>query len=241
MKTKYNQLALVSLTKKVLSNQNPKTSNQSGFSLVESLVAVVVVGVLLTGIAPFLALTFGQRVQARRIDQATQAARQYIEGVRGGTIPIPTQFNNANFNTSNLGVPVLTALPTDSGTQISTDGLPFNPSNPQHLVIQPIRSTCVAPLVVASCNSSAANLDAVKLQGYRLSVRVYRADAFSTTPIVVQAPVAADGSSTVQSAFSATLGSRSRPLVVMQSEITTTSVGNSLGTTFTDYQNRLGN
>ncbi|CAN1209864.1 hypothetical protein TUMEXPCC7403_06540 [Tumidithrix helvetica PCC 7403] len=245
--SKYNQPALVCLGKKVLSSQTQKTSSQAGFSLVESLVAVVVVSVLLTGIAPFLALTFGQRVQARRIDQATQAARAYIDGLRSGTIQVPNDpalnQTDARFDDPvtypNLNVDVLTALPNTAltpGTLVSTDGTPFSTSNPQHLVIQAMRSRC---LPVATCNNS--DVAAIRLQGYRVSIRVYRADAF-VAPIALLPPVnTANGSSYTQSAFSGTLGSKSRPLLVMQSDITANSTGTTTGTTFRNYQDRLGN
>jgi prepilin-type N-terminal cleavage/methylation domain-containing protein len=238
---KYKQSALVCLVKKVWSSQPQKDSDQAGFSLVESLVAVVVVSVLLTGIAPFLALTFGQRVQARRVDQATQAARAYLDGLRSGAIPVPSQFNNGNFNTPDLGIPALTTLPTDPGTRVSTDGTPFNTSNPQHLVIQAIRSPC-EPVPTGCTNNT--DLNAVRVQGYRVSIRVYRADAFESGTAALVTPFNASATSlgTSQSAFSGTLGSKSRPLLVMQSDIvansSTTGTG---GTTFRNYQDRFGN
>jgi len=63
-------------------------SNQSGFSLLESLMAVAVVGILMTAILPMMVVTTSSRVQARRIDLASQAARSYIDGVRSGTVNI---------------------------------------------------------------------------------------------------------------------------------------------------------
>jgi prepilin-type N-terminal cleavage/methylation domain-containing protein len=247
---KHNHHPSAWLIKKILSVPTKKVSaqvsSQSGFSLVESLVAVVVVSVLLTGIAPFLALTFGQRVQARRIDQATQAARTYIEGVRSGTIPVPNDPANnataAQFGTSNLNVAVLTALPDQTlspSTLISTDGTAFSTSNPQHLVIQAIRSACIPVAPAITCdNTIGAN---VRQQGYRLSVRVYRADAFNSAGVPVsplQLPFISGGS-VLQSPSTATLGSRSRPLVVMQSDIIASGVNGSVGTSFTDYQTRF--
>ncbi|MEE3716805.1 prepilin-type N-terminal cleavage/methylation domain-containing protein [Tumidithrix elongata RA019] len=260
MKTTYNlskcnQPALVCLAKKVSSRQAQKISNQAGFSIVESLVAVVVVSILLAAMAPFLAFTANARVQARRIDQATQAARAYIEGVRAGAIPVPSQFNNAQFNNPatypNLNVGVLTALPTDPGTLISTDGKPFSTSNPQHFVIQPFRSACITPPSAATCDNTSTGAAAIRVQGYRIGVRVYRADAFNSstgalgsgsTVVTLLAPVnASTGASYIQSGLSGTLGSQSRPLVVMQSDVTANSVGGSTSTSYTDYVNRFGN
>jgi prepilin-type N-terminal cleavage/methylation domain-containing protein len=62
---------------------------QSGFTLIEALLAIIIVSVLLVAIAPVIALSVATRVQARRVEQATQAARTYIDGVRSGQIEIP--------------------------------------------------------------------------------------------------------------------------------------------------------
>ena len=60
----------------------------SGFSLIESLVAAVVVGIMIAAIAPMIALSTSARINARRIDQATQAGRSYIDAVRGGVVDV---------------------------------------------------------------------------------------------------------------------------------------------------------
>jgi prepilin-type N-terminal cleavage/methylation domain-containing protein len=71
--------------------QQASPSSQSGFTIIESLVAVVVVGILLTAIAPVIILSVATRVQARRVELATDAAQTYIDGVRSKTIdPPPT-------------------------------------------------------------------------------------------------------------------------------------------------------
>jgi prepilin-type N-terminal cleavage/methylation domain-containing protein len=131
----------------------------SGYTLLESLMALVVVGILITSVAPMLALTTASRVQARRVDQATQALRAYIDGVRGGVIPIPQKFV-APISVSppttpalafsalapNFGFPPspsLSGYPTapdrDPGTLVDTNGNGFSVDDPQDLVIQAIR------------------------------------------------------------------------------------------------------
>lgn len=65
------------------------SSTQSGFTIIEALLAVIVVTVLLVGIAPVIALSVATRVQARRVELATQAARTYINGVRAGQTALP--------------------------------------------------------------------------------------------------------------------------------------------------------
>lgn len=51
--------------------------------------AIVILTIMLVGVAPFIVLATATRVQARRVEMATQAARAYIDGVRTGAIPPP--------------------------------------------------------------------------------------------------------------------------------------------------------
>jgi prepilin-type N-terminal cleavage/methylation domain-containing protein len=62
---------------------------QSGFTIIECLLGIILVSILLTAIAPVIALSVATRVQARRVEQATQAAKSYIDGIRAGKIPSP--------------------------------------------------------------------------------------------------------------------------------------------------------
>lgn len=75
-----------------LKKQQQKTScSDSGFTIIESLVAIIVVAILLTAIAPVLVMSTATRVQARRVELATQAAKSFIDGVRTGAIAAPSQ------------------------------------------------------------------------------------------------------------------------------------------------------
>lgn len=65
------------------------SSTQSGFTLIECLLAIVIVGVLMVAVAPALVLSAATRVQARRVEMATQAAQTYIDNLRAGKIPPP--------------------------------------------------------------------------------------------------------------------------------------------------------
>ncbi|HAA33023.1 MAG TPA: hypothetical protein DCE56_41525, partial [Cyanobacteria bacterium UBA8553] len=64
-------------------------SSQSGFTIIESLLALMVVAALLVAISPVLVLATANRVQAKRVELATNAAKAYIDGVRSGTIVPP--------------------------------------------------------------------------------------------------------------------------------------------------------
>jgi prepilin-type N-terminal cleavage/methylation domain-containing protein len=138
-------------------------SKPSGYTLLESVMAMVVLGILITSVAPMLALTTASRVQARRVDQATQALRAYIDGVRGGVIPIPQKFLTPlsvippitpalafGSMSPDFGFPPnpsLTGYPfasnRDPGTLIDTNGNGFSVDDPQDLVIQAIRPIAI--------------------------------------------------------------------------------------------------
>jgi prepilin-type N-terminal cleavage/methylation domain-containing protein len=69
--------------------QPPTPSIESGFTLIECLIAIIIVGVLMVAIAPAVVLATATRLQARRVELATQAARTYVDGVRSGSIATP--------------------------------------------------------------------------------------------------------------------------------------------------------
>lgn len=66
-----------------------RAKRDGGFTIVESLLAIIIVGILLVGIAPVVVLSVATRIQARRVESATQAARTYIEGTRATSIQAP--------------------------------------------------------------------------------------------------------------------------------------------------------
>uniref|UniRef100_A0ACD5GZB7 Prepilin-type N-terminal cleavage/methylation domain-containing protein n=1 Tax=Desertifilum tharense IPPAS B-1220 TaxID=1781255 RepID=A0ACD5GZB7_9CYAN len=48
------------------------SASDSGFTLLESLMAIVILTIMLVGVAPFIVLATATRVQARRVEMATQ-------------------------------------------------------------------------------------------------------------------------------------------------------------------------
>src|SRR4028118_1390884 len=92
-------------------------SAQSGFTIIESLMALMVAAILLTVLSPLVVLSTSYRVQARRIDLATQAARSYIDGLRSDSISPPT--TRVDLTLPEMGAAAPTAKPdplTDPGT-----------------------------------------------------------------------------------------------------------------------------
>jgi prepilin-type N-terminal cleavage/methylation domain-containing protein len=208
----------------------------SGYTLLESIMALVVVGILITSVAPMLALATASRVQARRVDQATQAFRAYNDGVRGGALPIPQKFvvvdPNVDFKPPFYSFPPVATMITapETGTLVDTNGNGFSVDDPQDLVIQAIRPIAfctlgipavvgppavpaVPPVACPRTNATeiAAETDKAKKQGFVMVTRVYRADAFANG--------AAPTGTEQANVFIGTLGSRENPLVSSIGEI----------------------
>lgn len=200
-----------------------KPTKPSGYTLLESLMAIVVVAILVAAVAPMLALTTASRVQARRVDQATQALRAYIDGVRGGALPPPQKFVVVDpdfaFKPPFYDYPPATSLSgyvtasdRDPGTLVDTNGNGFNINDPQDLVIQAIRPIATAtPRLLIADKNTPAELDLARKQGYIMVLRVYRADAFSggNTPDLTEQPNVLIGG----------VGSRRNPLVSTFAEV----------------------
>jgi hypothetical protein len=153
---------------------------------------------MLIGISPLVVISASARVQARRIDLATQAGRSYIDGLRSNSIPPPStvkDLSQANLEAEE-GPP--TSLPSDPGAcldknlnSIECTGGTEKP----FLVIQAMRN----------------GPDPVDSGGYCVAIRVYRGDAFDGGASPTQTQV-----------FKNSLtNSKDYPVVVMRAEILT--------------------
>jgi prepilin-type N-terminal cleavage/methylation domain-containing protein len=164
-------------------NKQELTSNDSGFTIIESLMAIVVVSILMVAIAPAIVLSVATRVQAKRVELATDAASSYIDAVRSATILPPAIITKAT-TTSPEPVP-----DAPSGTLTCAKSSDYCTSP----VTNPATSSlfCVNGDSQEGCQNT-SNKDMVVQafgyhptstnpeNGYKLSVRVYRADAFKT-------------------------------------------------------------
>ncbi len=168
-------------------------SRQGGFTIIESLVAIVVVSVLLAAIAPVLVLSVATRVQARRIEFATQAAKSYIDGVRTKKIdpPAPPATDTAlkDFpaptNPGSLNCAANSYCTTTGTTSTGT------PPSPTNLYCIDFDGVTVPPSTNATdppkCQNTSTTDMVVQVfrnktstTGYALGVRVYRANAFKS-------------------------------------------------------------
>ncbi len=216
----------------------------SGFSLLESLVAVAVVGILIAAITPMVALTTSARINSRRVDQATQAARSYIDAVRGGVIDTTNFPNNlvqsnavasstnaqAQYTFESIVAPTLTTFPisttacqniannvpsgTVQGICVSPTGNAYSSANPQNFYSDP-QNFFIQPMRSGPLNTVTTASTDLKNQGFWLAVRVYRADAlFSGLTLLTGTETACSR----QSSFGNPLP-RNCPLVTMRSQI----------------------
>ncbi|MDJ0696180.1 hormogonium polysaccharide secretion pseudopilin HpsB [Mastigocoleus sp. MO_188.B34] len=206
-------------------------SGEAGFTIIESLIAIIVVGILLTAIAPVIVLSVGTRVQSKRVELATQAAKTYIDGVTSGSIespPITQKDSNliaqVNAPSGNLNCKTdneYCSSPKDKTYQVycldgSGDGT-CKKDDPKDMLVQAF---------AYNPSTDEAN------SGYRLGIRVYRADAFKDGKSLEKSD---DKKKATQSSFSGAISKLKAPLLEMTTDIA------SRNTTFADFCSRLEN
>jgi len=183
-----------------------KQSQQDGFTIIESLMAIIVVSILMIAIAPAIALSVANRVQARRIEFGTQAARAYIDGVRSQvvTAPLDTTSMTPNAPTS------ATSLSCSANSYCTSTATSTTPTN-LYCIDGNADGNCTntqpRDMIIQAFRFNGNNTTATT--GYSLGVRIYRADAFSDTTALTSNPI--------QSPVG--IGNRKAPLVVMTTEI----------------------
>jgi type II secretory pathway pseudopilin PulG len=210
---------------------NFRQSSESGYTILEGLMAILVVSALITMVGPVIAFSAGTRVQARRVELATQAAKTYMNAIRANpydknstintelvdgitNIAVPPAVTVANFGAPvgvDLNCPNTNAYCTaPAGLYcVDFDNLPANQpgctnDSLSDMIIQPIRlQGAVDPLT----NKDDPN------KGYKLAIRVYRANSF--TPGIGNNLQKTTPSTNVTNA----LGNRNAPLVTMSSDI----------------------
>lgn len=234
----------------------PRNSD-AGFTLIESLLAVVVVAILLVSIGPIVAFSAATRVQSRRVELGIQAARGYISAVQSGAVVAPPIWdvgagNPISLELKNTDVPDGAANLTCNANSYCTapvdttrwalycvdqDGGGCTTDSPKDFVIQAFG---VQPNQDPALANNYNNNDAKQALerpniGYNLGIRVYRANAFAQNPRVDLKSSASPTTTGETKARIVTsgLGSRSLPIVEM-----TTDVSNS-ATDYQDYCNRL--
>ncbi len=224
--------------------QQQKTScNDSGLTIVESLVALLVAAILLAAIAPVLVLSTATRVQARRVELAAQAAKTFIDGIRSGAttrsgvvIAVPSAITPTLAEPSTTLKRNLTDAPGDY--LINTTKMPV-PNNTTKGSLYCFNND--GSLSNPDCTSNTDKLFYIQASriaqstavndGYRLSIRVYRADVDFSKTLTAST---GETNKKTQNTYTGGLGDRQSPLLEM-----TTDIANS-STSFKALCQRLG-
>jgi hypothetical protein len=226
-------------------------SPESGYTILEGLMAVVVVSVMLLAIGPVIAFSVGTRVQAKRVELATQAGKSYIDKVKSGEIKIyhidhpdrtlPFKTDKSSWLT--------TSPPANASLSCTVDAPTATDPNPDKILIP-----CTTPSGLycmdfdgGGCTSGTPSVTDMVVQGivydktpnstitttqsYQLAVRVYRANSFGPG-ITLKTPTDSDPLKS-DSLTTNALGNRGLPLVMMKTEVLPS------GATFENIRDRL--
>jgi type II secretory pathway pseudopilin PulG len=213
---------------------NFRQSSESGYTILEGLMAILVVSALITMVGPVIAFSAGTRVQARRVELATQAAKTYMNAIRANpynknsTIPelvdgitniaVPPE------TVANFGAPVGVDLDCPNTNAYCTapaglycidfDNLPADnlPANQPGCSNKSLSDMIIQPIRLQGAVDPLTNKDDPN-KGYKLAIRVYRANSF--TPGIGNNLQKTTPSTNVTNA----LGNRNAPLVTMSSDI----------------------
>lgn len=211
--------------------QKHNINKDAGFTIMESLIAMVVVSSLMLAISPVLILSASTRVQSRRVELSAQIARSFIDGVRSGRI-------TAQYIAD--ATPILTAsasrniISNTNEYLISSASMPA-PTSATNLYCVQSDGTILTP----DCSSNQNNLFYIQAgrtsinnsdpkDGYRLAVRVYRKD------IDFEKTVLANTNNTKNTQAVVGSGNKQAPLVEIIADIANNN------TSFTALCNRLG-
>lgn len=213
--------------------QSSKSGSESGFTIIESLAAIIVVTLLMVGITPMLGLAVANRVQARRVELASQAARTYIDYLRSEEDATkhpaietdPAIGSDLNQLKSRRAINSTGTLTCNDGAYCTTPG-----GNELFCVDGNGDGACnnetLADMVVQGVGYNPST-GATARDGYYLLVRVYRADAFKGT-----GDLKTEG---LQRIVTAGVPDRTLPVVQMTTEMV---VGGSGGTSYQDFWDR---
>jgi prepilin-type N-terminal cleavage/methylation domain-containing protein len=216
--------------------QKHNINKDAGFTIMESLIAMVVVSSLMLAISPVLILSASTRVQSRRVELSAQIARSFIDGVRSGRITAE-DITPVNININQNALSSRNITNSTDGYLISSASMPA-PISGERLYCVQSDGTILPP----DCSSNQNNLFYIQARrtringsdpkdGYRLAVRVYRQDIEFDNP---DRPVLANTNNTKNTQAVVGSGNKQAPLVEIIADIANNN------TSFTDLCNRLG-
>ncbi|MCW5313721.1 prepilin-type N-terminal cleavage/methylation domain-containing protein [Nostoc sp. KVJ3] len=198
--------------------QISQLSGESGFTIIESLVAIIIVAILLAAIAPTIVIATATRVQSKRVELATQAVRTFIDGLKIGAVTPPTTTitpdgtlagNLLTTNTTSMPVPTATTslyCVTKDANNNLTITAPNCTSNLFYIQAAKVIVTGSTPI-----NTTTGQ----PIDGYGLGIRVYRSDIDFTKTV----NASTSSNNNRQKTFTGSLGSTQSPLVEMTTVI----------------------
>ena len=227
---------------------NQRSPSQEGYTILEGLMAVIVVSVMLLAIGPVIAFSVGTRVQAKRVELATQAGKSYIDKVKSGQIKIDHPNRTLPFKTDTSSW-LTTSPPANASLSCAPDTPTATDPNPDKILIP-----CTTPSGLycmdfdgGGCESGTPSVTDMVVQGivydktpnstitttksYELAVRVYRANSFGAG-ITLKTPNSGNPLKS-NSLVTNAVGDRTQPLVIMTTEVLPTTG------TFGDIEKRL--
>lgn len=237
----------------------PRPNSEAGLTLIESLLAVIVVAILVVAIGPVIALSAATRIQARRVEWGAQAARSYLDGIRAGTITPPPIFEydpsgadataklqDTIAELNNVTAPPSGTLNCDPASPPSGYGSGYcgNPAPTSNYALYCIdgngNGQCTAndikDFVVQASGvrrpPAAGTLTQTQRaeRGYLMSIRVYRADGFQGSEAFLKSD---SGTRRRDNTAASGLGKRKAPILETILEVTPDSA------TFSDIEQRL--
>lgn len=207
-------------------------SSESGYTIMEGLVAMIMVAALMSAVAPIIAVSVGTRVQARRIELAAQAARSYIDGVRAGSIPAPEIATTDPSAVTDIDGPgtLVCPDPPDQNQYCTTTVSAGGVDSALYCVDGGDEGECtgLTDMVVYAVGFHGGSIDSS--DGYELFVRVYRGSGVEGATLSDE-PISTSVSNTGLATRS---GSTEKPLFTTKTEIAPS--GDNL---FQKYRDRL--
>ncbi|EAW35924.1 hormogonium polysaccharide secretion pseudopilin HpsB [Lyngbya sp. PCC 8106] len=197
--------------KKLIHQRNPCQSEEAGYALIESLIAIVVVAILMTAVTPMIVFSMGARMQAKRIQLATQASQSYLADLKANPKENDGLAPSTEEDIANIGD--LTGDCEDSDGYCSYQADKPETGRTLYCVNFDEEEGCqkssMVDMVVWPIREVALDTDNNPIAtdlGYNLSLRVYRANSFADDVGALKQ----DGE--VDSSVAQALGNRTLPL-----------------------------
>ncbi|MBD2577103.1 hormogonium polysaccharide secretion pseudopilin HpsB [Oscillatoria sp. FACHB-1406] len=197
--------------------------NTQGLTIIEGLLAIVIVTLLIVAIGPVLAFAAATRIQARRVELASQAATAYLDSVRSTSLkppPIVSPNGTPAETLSKLDAPA-TSLSCNKADISTYGGYCANPEVGQASILY-----CVDRNNNGECTTADDRKDFViqaaraltsNGSSYLLSIRVYRADSFGAgLTLLKKSPNKPESKASILAGGS---GNRVAPVVELTTEI----------------------